>query len=967
MAGTGAVIVSRAGVRVLPDTSGFGSALGKYLNRVEARTRLNINLGLDEKKFDVQLQKLVAKAEKSARVSLPATLDDDAARRQLDLLSAHLNRAAPKVNIKVDVDRGAQIRKAISSFAGLASSVALTTLKIGAFAAVAGAAVSGVLSLTAAVGAMSAAIAVVPAVGVAVVAAFSAIKVGLSGFGDALKAVGDPEKFAQALEKLSPAARSVAREVERLQPALQKLRTEVQDALFRELTGQLTATANVLLGPVRAGMAATTSEAGKVARAILGVAREAASIDLVRGAFDVASGSITTMNSGIIAVVRGFRDLAKAALPVVTRIAQGAGDAARSFGEWLSRISESGAAVQAINDAFAVMRQFGDLLTQVGGIIHTVLSAATAEGTGLTSTLTDLLRSINQFLSAGEGREALVSVLKALREAGQVLAPVLESLAKGIGRVAEPAANIAKALGPGVTALIDGLGAALEKLGPGLEAVAKGLSDAFADPELSSSLIDLGQALTDVLIASTPLIPPLGKLATLVANVLSRNLTTAAPVISRVAEALGFLLDKAIDLADWVNRLANQFSRWLYWEQIGGLLRDVGQTVVDVARWFSDLGEAISSLELSDITSALSQAASAVGRWFSDLGSSASSGLSSFVDGVVAWFQALPGRILAALQALPQTLWQLLSDALLFAATAVGTGIGYIVGALLAFPLIAYEVGRSLGALLWQAITDAWTWATTAITTGIDTAIAWFTGLPARIGAAVASLGSLLAEWARSAWQWATTTAISTAESILAWAVDLPGRIVAAVGSLASSLGTWATNAWNSARTSTVSSAESILSWVTSLPGRIVSAIGNLGSLLMESGKALIRGFIDGITSMLGRVQETASGIVQSVKDFFPFSPAKRGPLSGSGYTDRSGMALARDFAAGITRGVPLVVSAARELTDAVNISGGSLTSGAGTTQAGGVSITQNIDARGADADSVITTSENRLLHALGR
>lgn len=968
MAGTGAVIVARAGVRVLPDTTSFGTALGKYLDRVEARTRLNINLGLDETKFDVQLRKLMAKAEKASRVEIPTTLDSDAAERQLKLLAAQLNRSAPKVDVEVGVDRTGQVRKAISGFSRLSTTVGGTTLKIGAFAAVAGSAINSVLGVTTAVGALSGAIAVVPALGIAAAAGIASIKVGLLGFGDALKAVGDPEKFAQALEKLSPAARSVAREIARLQPALRDLRTQVQDALFSQFTGQLTATANVLLGPLKSGMSSVAAEAGKVASALLGVARETATVDLVSGAFKTASGSIASMRDGIAAVVRGFRDLATAALPVVNRIADSAGSAAKSFGEWLSRVSASGAALQAINDAFGVLRQFGELLKQVGGIVHAVLSAATDQGTGLTSTLTDLLRSVNQFLSAGEGREALLNVLRALREAGQVLAPVIESLVKGLGRIVEPAAHIATALGPGVTALVDGLGLALEKLGPGLESVAQGLSKAFADPRMSQALIDLGKALSDVLIAATPLIPPVSRLAVLFANVLARNLTTTVPILTRVADVLADLLGWVIDVADWVNRLANDFSRWLYFDQIGGMITDTAEALGKLVRWFSDLGDTISSLKLSDITNALSDVASAVGRWFSDLGSQASSGLSAFVDAVLAWFQALPGRIVTALQQLPQTLWQLLNDALLFAATAIGTGLGYLVGALLALPIVIVESLSALGSLLWQALTAAWAFATTAITTGIDNAVTWVSALPGRIIAAVVSLRSMLGEWARSAWEWASTTGLNAAEAILAWAVGLPGRIIAAVGALASSLGTWALNAWNSARSAMISSAESIFTWVSSLPGRIVNALGNLGSLLMESGKALIRGFIDGITSMFSRVQDTAREMVQSVKDFFPFSPARRGPLSGAGYTDRSGMALARDFAAGMVSGVPLVVSASRALTEAVNLAGGGLVGGGdGATQAGGVSITQNIDARGADADTVITTSENRLLHALRR
>ena len=115
-------------------------------------------------------------------------------------------------------------------------------------------------------------------------------------------------------------------------------------------------------------------------------------------------------------------------------------------------------------------------------------------------------------------------------------------------------------------------------------------------------------------------------------------------------------------------------------------------------------------------------------------------------------------------------------------------------------------------------------------------------------------------------------------------------------------------------------------------------------------------------------VGQVEQWIAQKVRDFFPFSPAKTGPLSGRGYVSHSGIALARDFAKSIESGVPLVVSASRELTEAVNVSGAGLQLAEGNTHSGsGTTVVQHIDARGADADSVIRQSENRLLHALGR
>lgn len=98
------------------------------------------------------------------------------------------------------------------------------------------------------------------------------------------------------------------------------------------------------------------------------------------------------------------------------------------------------------------------------------------------------------------------------------------------------------------------------------------------------------------------------------------------------------------------------------------------------------------------------------------------------------------------------------------------------------------------------------------------------------------------------------------------------------------------------------------------LPGRVKSALGNLGSMLLSSGKALIQGFIDGILSMLGKVADAARSVVQAARDFFPFSPAKKGPFSGRGYTTYSGKALAKDFAEGMLSEKGTVAAAAEDV-----------------------------------------------------
>lgn len=87
-----------------------------------------------------------------------------------------------------------------------------------------------------------------------------------------------------------------------------------------------------------------------------------------------------------------------------------------------------------------------------------------------------------------------------------------------------------------------------------------------------------------------------------------------------------------------------------------------------------------------------------------------------------------------------------------------------------------------------------------------------------------------------------------------------------------------------------------ILGYIRSIPGEIIGLFAGAGSWLVDSGAALMNGFKQGILNAVDKVKSAVKGALQKVRDFFPFSPAKVGPFSGSGYTSVSGEHLMRDF-----------------------------------------------------------------------
>lgn len=112
-----------------------------------------------------------------------------------------------------------------------------------------------------------------------------------------------------------------------------------------------------------------------------------------------------------------------------------------------------------------------------------------------------------------------------------------------------------------------------------------------------------------------------------------------------------------------------------------------------------------------------------------------------------------------------------------------------------------------------------------------------------------------------------------------------------------------------------------LISFVRGIPGRIKGALSNLGSLLYNAGVNVVQGLIDGIKAKAGAVVGVVKDIAGSIRDHFPFSPAKRGPLK-LFPMDKAGRNIGEGLAIGLTSSQARVAKAAgtlaQKVTDAI-------------------------------------------------
>lgn len=398
-------------------------------------------------------------------------------------------------------------------------------------------------------------------------------------------------------------------------------------------------------------------------------------------------------------------------------------------------------------------------------------------------------------------------------------------------------------------------------------------------------------------------------------------------------------------IAGWVDQLTLKFRNWvtagmtnggikriidealIVFTQLGGVASNVGGILSTV--WessningggFLNTLLQISGAILAVVTSVQGQ--EALGTFFSTLATLA--GLVG--QAIMALIPILP-QVSALFGALAISVATSLLPAIQFLVPILGSVLGFLTGmAPVLGPIIIGIIAMAgvvklltAGLAVYNAIsgavraaTLAWAgvqWVLNAALSAnpIGIVIAIIAGLVAAIVVAY-NTSSTFRNIVQGAWrgvQSAISSAVSAIKGTIAW-----------FGGLGAMFSGW----FNSARAAVANALSGIVGNARNLPGLLLSVFAILPNLLVNSGRGMIEGLWRGIQGAIGWVKGMIGGALQSIRNLFPFSPAKEGPFSGSGYTTHSGKALARDFAGGILSELPGIRSAADAAMRAANM-----------------------------------------------
>jgi hypothetical protein len=931
MTSPGGVERARVSVRVLPDTSRFSAELLADLKKIEAKTVVTLRTALDgtgARRDAAQLRRLI---EGTGSVEWKTKVDTTGAVAQVEATRRLLNRRS--IDLRLGIDRQS-IQQVSAQVLKLGAAISAAGL-----GALAGTAVTGgVLALGAAIAQAAGAVALLPAAGAAGAAALGAVAVGFEGVGDAIKNAGDPEKFAEALKHLSPAAREAAKAVKELGPELHDLRLDVQDRLFEGIADTIGTLGGKYIPVLRKGLAGTAAELNAGARAwadFAGSARSVADTDILFHNLNQTWHELIPVGA---LLGQAFRDIAVVGSDFLPQLGGAFTDAADRFAQFIAESRKSGALQQFISDALVAFRDLGSIIGNIGSLLGSVFSAANTHGAGLLATVKNLTGQMAAWAKSTEGQNALGQLFESARKAADALMPILTAVFEVLAtQVAPILAEVGAAVGPAVVQVVRAIGSALEAARPGIIAFAQGfasflealapalpavgalasaigttlgtvltrlgpvladvvetlsnaLAEALSNPDLIDGLVAMGQAFGDLVTALAPVIPPLAEMAGTILKGLAKVVSTLAPVIGDLASAFA--------------------------DALAPVLPDLVNAFVDLAKAFAPIAKDL-GLALIKIFEALAPILPPLIRAFADFLKVITpiidviAGIISVIADVIGWFADLVDAAVSGVEA-----------------------------------LFGFSDATEKSIFKDSNVVKSWSKDTT--------------GALGNVSDASKLTGGSLQKMSGEGGFWFGSLAQSAEDSygrIQRGGNDYQKQVEQSLIPAFTRMRDAGSKSFWDIATAAAGASDSSVNETRKLAERARMELEKAD--FADQGRRLGRSFADGISASVASVVSAAKQLVNAVDNFLPHSPAKVGPFSGHGWTPYRGKALAEGFAAGITSRVADVRAAASQLVDAASGELPVAVSGSGSAGSGG-GATFNIQTQPGQSEVAVAEMVSR-------
>lgn len=516
--------------------------------------------------------------------------------RRLERAMDRVGQGAQRLRVEVD----STSNRLVDSFASASSSL----LKFGANSAVMGGTVGSVLpalaGLAAGLAQASGAALILPGVLMAGAAAMGVLKIATSGFGDAMKALDDPAKFAEAIAKLAPAAQDTARAVQGLKPQLDSLKATVQERFFTGFAEEVRVLGRTYLPILEEKFGSIAGRMNAMARVAADVLAKPDNVDRVNKVLANTDGLFGELRYSVGRVTSGFLALGSVGSEYLPALGAGISEVTRQFMNWANAAAESGRLNEIIDGGIAALKTLGQIAGNVGSILGGIWNAANLNGGTLLDRISEITARISGVVNSVEGQEAIGTFFSTLStlagylgEALTTIAPVLPSIAAAFGVLATTTGGLLLQALQLVAPYLDDIAGLLTVMAPVLVPLAAGIlvvTKAITAWKAAQELLNIAMRMN-----------PLGLVVT----------------------AIGLLV--AALVYAWNNSETFRNIVTAVWETVSGAITRAVDWIKGAIGWFGELP-------------------GLVGGWF---GRTKDAAIEKF-NGLVEWIKRVPGMILSA-------------------------------------------------------------------------------------------------------------------------------------------------------------------------------------------------------------------------------------------------------------------------------------------------------------------------------
>lgn len=233
---------------------------------------------------------------------------------------------------------------------------------------------------------------------------------------------------------------------------------------------------------------------------------------------------------------------------------------------------------------------------------------------------------------------------------------------------------------------------------------------------------------------------------------------------------------------------------------------------------------------------------------------------------------------------------------LVMAANPFALIVALIVGVIVALVLLwqRSETFRNIVIGVWEAVKGAVQavadWFSGPFVDGVMAVWNTVTGFFDSAGQAISNAMNWIKDTISSAWNSITTFTSTVWGAITSFFQSFWQSLINIFGPPIRTAQSIITGAWNAIRNVTSTVWGAVAGVVSRIVGRIVSTVSGIynrvvgifksaGTWLYNSGKEIIQGLINGITSMVGKITGAVKGVAGFIGKFIPGSPVQEGPL----------------------------------------------------------------------------------------